>query len=179
MGIKRWKLAIFLAAIVPVLAAAVLLGFGYYQKYGKGWQKTTPTPTPLSRIINVKSGELPENLPKDIILENSIQVLQSYYTRPSPYNKELTLYQIQSSFSFVSKKEPDENFASYSKYLKTNNWQITGSTDKEDVKRLTAIKGSDRLSISINVSPLSKETTVGLFNIRVGLYSELNKAQVK
>ena len=167
----------WLASALTAIVLVLIVFFGIYYNN----KKTGPilVPTPTSNIINVEGGELPENLPKDIVLEKDVRVLQSYYTKPFPYNKELTLYQIQSSFSFVSKKGLDENFTSYNEYLKDNGWQITGSIDKKDIKRLTAIRGPDRLSVSINISPLSKETTVGLFNIRVGLYSELNKAQVK
>lgn len=175
---KQFSSQIVILALIIITLTVV----GYYWTEKKKDQVSSPnlTPQALPRpfsgiIINVKNGELPENLPPDIVKEKDVQVLQSYYTRPFPYNNELTVFQVQSSFRFVSKKEPNENFILYSKYLKDNGWKIIDSKDKKDIKKLTAIKGPDQLNITISPSPATKETIVGLFNIHIGLYSELNK----
>ena len=174
------KLAIF----VIVLA---IIGFGvvtYNQKSGfdkfvnqkdSFVAKPNPPPAPKVEIVKLEANKIPDVFPRDIISEKDIQILQSYYTNPFSYNEEQTMYQVQSSFRFVSKKGLDENFISYNKYLKANSWQITGSIDKKDTKRLTAIKGPDRLNVTITTAPFTKETVVGLFNIHIGFYSELNK----
>lgn len=172
----KWKSIILLViSTITVVVFVVLFGFGYYQKYGKGWPRVTPAPTSLSKIINVKGDQLPENLPKDIVFEKEVEILQNYSTNPFPYNKELTLYQIQSSFSFVSKKGPDENFALYQKYLQANDWQTVNSRNDKDSKQLVAIKGQDKISISIKTNPSTKETIISLFNIHIGTYASLNK----
>ncbi|MEK7212599.1 MAG: hypothetical protein AAB686_02900 [Patescibacteria group bacterium] len=178
---KNRQISPKIVLFVLIIVAVAVVGYYWVERQKNQIPSITPpvSQKPLSRIINVEGGGLPLNLSKDIVLEKDVQVLQGYYTRPFPYNKELTMYQVQSSFRFVSKNGPDENFVSYSKYLKANGWQITGSIDKKETKRLTAIKGPDQLNVTIDISPLSKETVVGLFNIHIGLYSALNKVQTE
>jgi len=182
LGPINWKKVLVFSSVVIGVVVLVVILVPYYPHFRGFVLRTirTPTPSPgfLSKIIEVKGGELPENLPKDIILEKDIQVIRSYYTKPFPYNKELTIYQVQSFFSFFSKRSPEENFNSYNKYLKEKGWQVIDLKESKDTKIITAIKEKEPNKLEIRISSYpGKEgmTIVSLFNIHIGLYAELNK----
>jgi hypothetical protein len=173
---KKQLILFFVGFLVLII---VFLFYKYKQPKENILTPTSTTPKLEEKIIHLSSKELPPYLPKDIVSEENINVLESYYTKPFPYNKELTLYQIQSFFSFVSSKNSKEQFDFYKNYFEKNKWQIIDLREDSETKRITAIKEKqpDKLTIIIGPNPQDKNTTiVSISNIHIGLYSKLNSS---
>jgi hypothetical protein len=151
------------AVVVIALVTAILLGVDF-SKITRGYT-------------------LPPGLPKDIAQERFVKVLKNSTSDPTTYNlaKDAggTIYQVRSSFNFVTRKSLDENFSLYEGYLKNNDWEITSTTNLPHYKKLEAIKGetsSDKITVTIKKDPSVDREVVELLNIHIGTWSSLNNA---
>lgn len=172
----NWRKNLLPAIAVLIAAVLVALFLVYYPQIKKFVVKPTPVPTPKIEVITTENGKLPPSLPKDIVLEKDVRVSQSNYTEPFPYGLTGMIYQIQSQFSFASQKSLSENYSLYTKYFKDNKWQVTDSINKNDLKRLSAFKDSDKVSVTMSANSLTKESTVTIQGIHIGTYRSLNKS---
>lgn len=173
-GLIGWRKAFLLPLAIMGGAILVAILIFYYPQLKGLVIKTTPAPTPKIEVITAENGKLPPDLPKDIVFEKNVQVLLSTYTKPFTYAP--AIYQIQSQFSFVSKKSLSENYSLYTRYFKDNKWQVADSTNESDLKRLTAIKDSDKISVTMSTNSLTKENTVAIQGVHIGTYASLNKS---
>lgn len=169
------KLILFL-----ILFLFIVIFLFYYKKSKIKEEKIfTPPPKVESKIIRMEDDQLPPYISKDLVIEKDIKVLNNYYTKPFPYDQEMTMYQIQSVFTFESLKTVNESFELYKKYLKEKGWQISTSTEKENYKKITTIPGNtgpDLLTITIQKGSSGKNSIVNLLNIHIGPYREINRA---
>lgn len=172
-----WRKAILLP--IAVIGGAVLVAvlIFYYPQLKRLVIKTTPVPTPKIEVITTESGKLPPDLPKDIVLDKNASVLRGSYTRPFVFPQGGgTIYQVQSTLTFITNKNTTDVFSLYDSYLKNGKWEGITSFDENGIKRLTALKGQDKIAITISKNSLTNQTTVDIFNLHIGTWSSINKS---
>ncbi len=165
---------VLLAAILFVLVTAVfaLNQAGLFKN-----KQANPAPTPKIEIIATESGKLPPDLPKDIVLDKNASILRGSYTQPFIFPQGGgTLYQVQSTLAFTTNKNTADIFSLYDSYLKNGKWEGVTLLDENDIKRLTASKGQDKIAITISKNSLTNQTTVDIFNLHIGTWSSINKS---
>jgi len=158
----RFLVASGVAVVVIALVTATLLGVDF------------------SKIM--RGYNLPPGLPKDIAQERFVKVLKNSTSDPttykSPGNNAGTIYQVRSSFNFVTRKSLDENFSLYEGYFKNNGWEITSTINLPHYKKLEAVKGEtspDKITVTIKKDPSADREVVELLNIHIGTWASLNK----
>jgi len=171
----RHSRKVILQAVV-ILAGAVLVALFliFYPQLKEFFAVTTPAPSPKLEVTSVESGKLPPHLPDDIILDKNARVLRGNYTQPFMFSQGGgTIYQVQSTLVFATTKSAAEIFSLYENYLKNGKWEGITPLDNNDVKRLTAFKSSDKITLTFSKNSLTGETTVDIFNIHIGPWREI------
>lgn len=162
----EWKPLVAVAVVVIALVTATLLGVDFSKI--------------ASRIT--RGYALPSGLPKDIVQERFVKVLENSTSGPTNYrgpgNEAGTIYQVRSLFSFVTRKSLDENFSLYGEYFKKNGWEIVSTVDLPHYKKLEAVKSKtspDKITVIVKREQPADRVVVELIGVHIGLWSSLNQ----
>ncbi len=176
-GLIGWRRTLLFPIAIMGGAVLVAVLIFYYPQLKGLVIKTTPAPTPKIEVIATGSGQLPPDLPKDIILDKNASILRGSYTRPFVFPQGGgTIYQVQSTLAFITNKNTADIFSLYNSYLKNGKWEGITPLDENGIKRLTASKGQDKITITISKNFLTDQTTVDIFNLHIGTWSSINKS---
>lgn len=102
--------------------------------------------------------KLPEKFPADFPIEAGAEILQNYNNDSAE--------SFQSTRRFVSKKNMQQNYDFYTKYLKDNAWEILASQNKTEVKSIFAMKGGTSVSATFSKNATGESVVDLSFNIK-------------
>lgn len=175
-GLIGWRKALLIPLAIMGGAVLVAVLIFYYPQFKRLIIKSAPAPRPGIEIITTESGKLPPNLPKDIVLDKDANILRGSYTQSFVFSEGGgRMYQVQSTLAFTTGKNTADIYSLYNSYLK-NGWEGITSLDKNGIKRLSAVKGPDKMTVTVSINSLTNQTTVDIFNLHIGTWASIKKS---
>lgn len=85
------------------------------------------------KLIKVDNNQIPPEIPEDIFTEKNIIILEGYVAKGRG--------KTTSSIKFLSKKNLEENFVIYRRYIMEHNWILVNIFETENCKKISAHNG--------------------------------------
>lgn len=105
------------------------------------------------QISPVDYNKLPDKFPTDLPLEDGANITQNFNATEvdGRYN---------ATREFNSAKTLAQNIAVYTKYLKTNDWQVKATIDQPALKMVMGQKGNQQLQVVAAQNPTTKANVI-------------------